>query len=145
MAAVNESGIVNLPCAAEAIYEGYLYKISSGQATIATTVTDDCVIAVQSSIDDDGAAKTLAANQKMPFYLPHCGKVVKVASLNAMTYTIGAGVYMGPSASTDGLCGSSSGSSATRIGTYYGPNNVATSADGDLIDVLLDTPFGGII
>ena len=143
MAAVNESGIVNLPCTAIIIYEGHLYKFSSGQMALQTDDADPVVIAVESSVDDLGDAKTLTAGETMPFFVPGCGKIVKVASLTGITYTLGCAVYNCPDGSTDGLC-CVTATTATLIGHYMGPNSVATTKDGDLVDVLLDAPIGGI-
>jgi len=140
MAVVNESGMVNFQCAGEIIYEGHCYVPSSGRMTKTTTVSDDVVIAAESSIDDLGVAKLLTAGQTMPFFVPGCGKTVKVASKTTITYTLLCAVYL---STTDGLVDTSS-SGATMIGHYAGPNNVATSADGDLIDVILDVPIGGL-
>lgn len=145
MAAVNEKGVINLPCAAEAIKEGYCYYNSSGNLTKITTVAQVIVgIAVESSYDDEGAAKTLAAGQKMPFYLPGCGKIVKLASITGVTWNIGEAVYGGQTADTDGCVNNDSSNSAVMIGHYYGPEGVATSANGDLIDVLLDCKVGEV-
>jgi len=140
MAVVNDKGIINLPCANEVIYEGYCYVSSSGNMTKTTTASDDVLIAVESSIDSEGAAKTLAAGQKMPFFVMGSGRTVKVASAISITYTLLCPVYL---STTDGLVDTTS-SSATMIGHYVGPNNVATVASGDLIDVILDVPCGGL-
>ena len=145
MAIVNDSGIKNMQCAAEAIKEGYCYYNSSGNLTKITTVAQVIVgIAAQSSIDDEGAAKTLTAGQTMPFYLPGCGKIVKLASITGVTWNIGEAVFGGQSADTDGLVNNDSSNSAVMIGHYYGPEAVATSANGDLIDVLLDCKVGEV-
>lgn len=145
MAIVNDSGMIPLPCAAEAIKEGYGYYNSSGNMTKITTVAQVVVaIAAASSIDDEGAAKTLTAGQKMNFFVPGCGKIVKLASVNGITWNIGEAVYGGQTADADGCFSNSSSNSAILVGHYYGPEGLATSTDGDLIDVLLDTPVGGI-
>lgn len=145
MAAVNESGIINLPCDSAAIKEGYCYYNNSGQLAKITTVAQVIVgIAVESSYDDEGAAKTLTSGQKMPFYLPGCNKIVKVASVTGVTWNIGEAVYGGQTADTDGCVNNDSSNSAVMIGHYYGPEGVATSANGDLIDVLLDCKIGEV-
>lgn len=145
MTAVNESGILNLPCAAEAIKEGYCYKNSSGNMTKIASVADVIVaIAVESSMDDEGAVKTLTAGQKMPFYLPGCGKVVKLASVAGVTWNIGEAVFGGQTADADGCVNNDSSNSAVMIGHYYGPEAFATGANGELIDVLLDCKVGEV-
>ncbi len=145
MAQVHNGGMVPLSCAAEAILEGYLYKFSSGQMTKCASVTDVCSgIAAYSSLDDEGAAKTLTAGDKFPFFMPGCGKIVKVASYTSITWNKGEAVYVGPTASTDGIASNSSANSAVLIGHYMGPEGVAVATEGDLIDVILDVPSGGI-
>jgi hypothetical protein len=57
---------------------------------------------------------------------------------------VGCAVYAGQSATTDGLCETSSSNSAVLIGHYQGVQSGTTTADGDLIDVYLDAPIGGI-
>lgn len=147
MSAVREDGCEELPCAAIAIHEGYLYTIESGSSyrmdeidTVAEVVAG---IAVESSMDATGAAKTLTAGETALFYIPGCGKKVKVASLNAQTWHRGAKVYGGQTADTDAMAGTSSSNSAQAIGHYFGPEGLVTAADGELIDVLLDIPIGG--
>ncbi|MFA7164593.1 MAG: hypothetical protein WC124_01935 [Desulfoplanes sp.] len=142
MGAVNETGVINLPCAAIYVYEGYAYVMSSGQMVLSTAVTDDVLIAAESSIDDEGNAKLLTAGQTMPFYLPSTGKVVKVASLTGITYTSLCPVYL---STTDGVVCVTTDNSTTLVGHYTGPNNVATASTGDLIDVVLDTALGGYV
>lgn len=144
MAIVNDSGMIPLPCAAEAIKEGYGYYNSSGNMTKITTVAQVIVaIAAASSIDDQGAAKTLTTGQKMNFFVPGCGKIVKLASVAGITWNIGESVYGGQTADADGCFSNDNSNSAVKIGHYYGPEGLATSADGDQIDVLLDVPIGG--
>ena len=145
MALVLAGGIKNLPCAAIALHEGYLYYINSGVMTLYTTVAQVIAgIAVESSIDDLGDAKTLSSGQMMPFFTPGCGKIVKVASKTGVTWTLSQKVYGGQTATTDGLADDTGTNGAILLGHYMGPNGVATTADGDLIDVALDVPIGGI-
>lgn len=144
MSEVHAGGIVPLPCAAEIIYEGKTYKWSSGQATITTTVADViCGVAVKSSLDDEGAAKTLTAGDKFPFFMPGCNKIVKMASLASITWNKGEAVYGGQTADADGLVSNVSDNSAVLIGHYMGPEGVAVATAGDLIDVLMDVGTGG--
>jgi hypothetical protein len=138
-------GLEPLPCAAEAIKQGYLYKADgSYNMTKITTVTDVVLgIAAISSIDDNGDAKTLTAGQVMNFYRPGCGKKVKVAMITGITLRRGDRIYTAQTAEADGCAKNSSANSAVCIGTYYGPDNVTTAANGELADVALDTPVGG--
>jgi hypothetical protein len=134
-----------MPCAAEAIKAGYLYKSDgSYNMTKTTTVTDVVLgIAVVSSIDDNGDAKTLTAGQVMNFYRPGCGKKVQVAMITGITLRRGDRIYTAQTAEEDGCAKNSSANSAVAIGTYHGPDNHLTTANGELAAVVLDTPVGG--
>jgi hypothetical protein len=138
-------GLESLPCAAEAILQGYLYKADgSYNMTKIASVTDVILgIAAVSSIDDNGDAKTLTAGQKMNFYRPGCGKKVKVAMITGITLRRGDRIYGAQTAEENGCAKNSSANSAVCIGTYYGPDNHLTAANGELADVALDTPVGG--
>lgn len=132
---------VSLPCAAEAIVEGYVYKDDgSGRMTAHASVTDVPVaIALESSLDVQlGTAKTLTAGDEMPFAMMGSGMVVGVASENAITYQTHAAVYGAQTASTNGYCDSSNGNSAVKIGHYMGKDAYATTTAGELIPVRLD-------
>jgi hypothetical protein len=135
----------SIGCAAEAIKEGYLYKAdASYNATKTTTVTDVVIgIAAVSSIDDNGDAKTLTAGQAMNFFRPGCGKKVKVAMITGITLRKFDRIYTSQTAEADGCAKNSGSNSAVCIGTYYGPDNHLTAANGELADVALDTPVGG--
>jgi hypothetical protein len=147
MAEVRSDGISELPCKAEAIVEGRLYGVDSGSSyrmTKAAAVNDVISgIAMESSFDAVGAAKTLTAGETALFYNPGCGKVVKVASLASMTWHRDAPVYAAPTASGSYMVSTSSANSAQKIGHYKGQEGLVTAADGDLIDVLLDVSIGG--
>jgi len=138
-------GMESMPCAAEVIKKGYLYKAdASYNMTKITTVTDVVLgIAAVSSIDDDGNAKTLAAGQAMNFFRPGCGKKVEVAMISGITLRRGDRIYTAQTAEADGCAKNSSANSAVCIGTYYGPDNITTVSNGELAAVSLDTPVGG--
>lgn len=138
-------GMESLPCAAEAIKAGYLYKVNGSYNMTKTTAVTDVVlgIAAQSSIDDNGDVKVLTAGQKMNFFRPGCGRKVKVAMINGITLRRGDRIYTAQTTEADGCAKNSNANSAVCIGTYYGPDNVTTGSDGELHDVVLDTPVGG--
>jgi len=143
MSFVREDGMETVPCAAEAVKEGYFYKIeTSNYRATKTAAVDDKPFGVgaESSIEDDGDAKTLAAGDKMNFYSLGCGKKVKVAAITGLTLRRGAPLYLSQTAEADGCCGTSSSNSATKVAHYWGPDNLATTANGQLIDALLDVP-----
>lgn len=146
MGMIREDGIETVPCTALAILEGYVYKIDSGssyRAALATTVTDTPFgIAVSSSLDATGAAKTLTAGETANFYALGCGKKVKVAALTTETWHRGAAVYVSQSAAADGVASADSSNNAVKIGHYFGVEGLATTATGQLIDVMLDVAQG---
>jgi len=147
MSEVRGDGISELPCKAEAIVEGYLYKVDSSASyrmTKATAVNNVISgVAVESSLDAIGDAKTLTAGETALFYNPGCGKVVKVAAITGLTLHRDAPLYAAPTASGSYMVSTSSSDSAQKIGHYKGSEGLVTTADGDLIDVLLDVPIGG--
>lgn len=145
MSLVHDGGMIPLPCAAEVIYEGKTYKWSTGRMTVTASVAEVVAgVAAYSSLDDEGAAKTLTAGEKFPFFLPGCGKIVKMASLASITWNKGEAVYGGQTLDADGLVSNVSSNSAILIGHYMGPEGVAVETAGDLIDVLMDVPTGGV-
>jgi hypothetical protein len=132
-----EESIIQMPVGAIAIKEGQVLKDSSQVLILATTVNDSVLfVSAESSIDDTGTALTLTSGDLWPVYSLGCGKVVNVLSITGQTWRTNAIVYNCQDASTDGSVETSSSSSATKIGRYVGPDNVATSG-ATLIRVLL--------
>ena len=141
MAIVIKPGEVGIPfpCAAEAILRGYIYKLSGGQMTKITTVTDTPAgIAVSKSVDADGDAKTMTANEMFNFYSLGCGLIVEVAFDASKSLTRGCAVYTCQSAGTDGTADPNSANSAVKIGHYYGPDVTTSSTAGTCYPVILD-------
>lgn len=135
---------VSLPCAAEAIVEGYVYKDNgSGQMTKTTAKNDVAVaVALSSSLDPQtGAPVVKAAGDPHGFALIGSGLIVKVASVASATYQFGAKVYL---STTAGMV-TSSVATSTPIGHYVGKDNMTTSSAGELIDVYLDMPIGSAV
>ncbi len=138
-----DQGIIESPCTAIPIKKGEIYTLSSYQMAVSTTVNDAIDgIAEQTSLDDDGAAKTLTAGDKARFYRLGCGRTVDVRSLTGQTWHHGAPVYNAQTAETAGCAGTSSSNSATKIGHYVGADGLQTTADGQLIKVILDVAGG---
>jgi hypothetical protein len=130
-------GIIMMPMAAIAVNEGECLKDASQNLALAATVNDSVLfIAAQTSIDDVGAALTLTAGDLWPVYPLGCNKVVNVRSLTGKTWRTNAIVYNSQTAGADGTVDTDSTNSATKIGRYVGPDNVATSGT-TLIRVLL--------
>ena len=146
MAMVNAGDIRTEACAAEAIYEGWLYKqvTSAYQMTKTTACTDvPGGVAVDSSKDALGAARTLTAGDRHNFYKMGCGKVVKVAMIVSQTLHKNAAVYVAQASSTTnyGMADVVGTNSAIKIGHYVGTEGITTTA-GQLVDVVLDVPIG---
>lgn len=143
MGMVRETGVVpvSLRCAAEAIYEGMVYKDDgSGRMTKITAAADKPVaVALESSIDPKtGAAKTMTAGNSMPFALVGSGAIVSVRSENSTTYQSFGAVYTCQDAGTDGYCNSDNSNNAVKFGHYLEPDNHKTTAAGEFITVILD-------
>lgn len=131
---------VSLPCAAEAVYEGMVYKDDgSGRMTKITAAADKPVaIALESSLDSKtGSARTLTAGEGMPFALIGSGAIVTIRSEDSTTYQSFGAVYTCTDGGTDGYCCATS-SSAVKIGHYLLPDALTTAAAGEQIPVILD-------
>ena len=126
-----------MPIANEIVYNGYVMKDSgtSGRLTIATAINDAAfAVVARSSLDpQDGTAEALTAGDEWPVFLLGCGKIVEVASMADMAYTNGLLIYLG---TTDGQV-TNAHATSTPIGRYIGPGVTTSTADGDLIPVLL--------
>lgn len=124
-------------CAAEAIYEGKLYKYdTSGNLTVITAKGDAAAaVAVASSYETDGTAKTMTAGEGHPFVMINSNVIVQCYSGITETYSVGAAVYLHDS--VDGAV-TTSNSSSVCIGTYEGMDGLVTTAAGDLVAVRLD-------
>ena len=126
-----------LPVAAEAIYEGFLYKWSSNKLTVHTTVTDvPAAVAAYSTKDANGDAKTMTAGDKVLFYLRGCGLEVNVAMAASEALTTGCIVYGEQTASTDGHASIDSSNSAVALGHYYGDRRYSLSDHSRYIPVI---------
>jgi hypothetical protein len=134
-----------LPCAAEAIYEGFTYKLDgSGRMTITTGVTDPCfAVAAQSSRDWQlNTARTMTAGDSWSFYLIGCGETVNMQSLASITYKTGDQVTLASAGSgvTNGYVTNSESGGNTVVGVYVGADGVTTGVLGQMIRVALVTP-----
>lgn len=134
---------ISLPCAAEAIYEGYVYKESSttNRMTAITAKDDEAfAIALSSTVDcQTGDAKTMTAGDNWEFALLGSRMTVQVASKTGTTYQFGGKVYL--SDDKDGMVNATADTSVP-IGHYVGPDAIATTASGQLIEVYLDIAIG---
>ena len=148
MAMVNAGDIRTEACAAEAINEGWLYKqVTTAYQMTKTTACADVVagVAVDTSKDALGAARTLAAGDRHNFYKMGCDKVVKVAMIASQTLHKNAPVYVAQAsgATNYGMADVVGTNSAIKIGHYVGVEGITTSSTaGQLVDVVLDVPIG---
>ena len=128
-----------LPVTAIAINEGYLYKLSSNQMAACTAVDDTVVgVAVYTTVDADGDAKTMTAGDKVNFFLLGSGLEVNVAMVASESLTTGCTIYNEQTTGTDGHASIDSSNSATAIGHYYGDAQTTSSTAGTLYPVTLD-------
>jgi len=142
MADIRNTGVkmADMKCAAEVIYEGYLYMDDgSGRMTICAAITDITIgIAAYNSLDcQTGAAKTMTAGDKHAFYLVGSGAIVGVMS-EAVTWQFGDVAYLG---TTNGSVQNVDATTNMYIGHYIG-KDAATATAGDLVQIVLDVPIG---
>ena len=143
MAVILDNGVLpaSKDCAAEAIYEGKVYKYdSSGRMTVATDVSATAyAVAICSSYKANGDAKTMAAGEGHPFAMLGSNMLVHCYSAISATYAVGAAVYLD---SVDGAVSTASTTGTICIGTYEGMDDLVTTAVGDLVAVRLDRAPG---
>lgn len=143
MAVIMDNGVLpaSKDCAAEAIYEGKVYKYdSSGRMTVATDVSATAyAVAICSSYKANGDAKTMAAGEGHPFAMLGSNMLVHCYSAISATYAVGAAVYLD---AVDGAVSTASTSGTICIGTYEGMDDLVTTAVGDLVAVRLDRAPG---
>lgn len=134
---------ISLPCGAEAIVEGYVYKADgTTNQMIKITAKGDAAfaIALSSTLDPQLAtAKTMTAGDNWEFALIGSKMTVMVASKITTTYQFGGKVYL--SDDVDGMVNATAATSRP-IGHYVGPDNITTATSGQLIEVYLDIPYG---
>lgn len=132
---------VSLPCAAEAIVEGYVYKDDgNGRMTKITAANDIAfAVALSSSLDPQtGELVAKSAGDNHGFALLGSGLIVNVKTVGSQTYQFGAMVYLDDT--TDGMV-TATAAGSRPIGHYVGPDG-AQPAAGDMIPVYLDVPIG---
>ena len=143
MAVILDNGVLpaSKDCAAEAIYEGKVYKYdSSGRMTVATDVSATAyAVAICSSYKANGDAKTMAAGEGHPFAMLGSNMLVHCYSAISATYAVGAAVYLD---AVDGAVSTASTTGTICIGTYEGMDDLVTTAVGDLVAVRLDRAPG---
>ena len=143
MAVILGNGVLpaSKDCAAEAIYEGKVYKYdSSGRMTVATDVSATAyAVAICSSYKANGDAKTMTAGEGHPFAMLGSNMLVHCYSAISATYAVGAAVYLD---AVDGAVSTATTTGTVCIGTYEGMDDLVTTAVGDLVAVRLDRAPG---
>ena len=143
MAVIMDNGVLpaSKDCAAEAIYEGKVYKYdSSGRMTVATNVSATAyAVAICSSYKANGDAKTMAAGEGHPFAMLGSNMLVHCYSAISATYAVGAAVYLD---AVNGAVSTATTTGTVCIGTYEGMDDLVTTAVGDLVAVRLDRAPG---
>ena len=143
MAVIMDNGVLpaSKDCAAEAIYEGKVYKYDNdGRMTVATDVSATAyAVAICSSYKANGDAKTMTAGEGHPFAMLGSNMLVHCYSANSVTYAVGAAVYLD---AVDGAVSTATTTGTVCIGTYEGIDDLVTTAEGDLVAVRLDRAPG---
>ena len=143
MAVILDNGVLpaSKDCAAEAIYEGKVYKYDdSGRMTVATNVSATAyAVAICSSYKANGDAKTMTAGEGHPFAMLGSNMLVHCYSAISATYAVGAAVYLD---AVDGAVSTATTTGTVCIGTYEGMDDLVTTAVGDLVAVRLDRAPG---
>ena len=116
-----------------------LVKNGSANTVELSTTVDDTIIGFldQPVVDESQTARATRSGEHVGVFPVGSGKIVYVASLTGMTWTLGAAVYNGQTAGTAGCVNTSSANSATKVGHYVG-SGVVTTADYELIPIVLD-------
>lgn len=143
MTAMDGSTPMNYPVTASKsnlTQEGLVLKKGSGNALEIITAKGDTAAAVldQPFVDTTQTAKTTATGDQVGVFFLGSGAIVRVASATTITYATGAKVYL-----DDALDGGVNVTAATSvpIGHYVGQGET-TTADGDLVSVILDIEIG---
>jgi len=133
----NDAPVNMTATAAEYYLQGSLVMVTTNAVTIITADESITVGVVdQKTVNAEQTARAVVASEKIGIWPLGCGRIVNVRSQDAQTYTVG--MLVVNSDTVDGACAITVGSTGDNvIGTYMGDGEV-TTADGDLIPVLLN-------
>ena len=125
-------------------YEGLALKKGSGNALEIGTTKGDQIVAIldQKFVYQDQSQKTTASTTKLGVFFVGSGDKVFVASQTGLTWATGDTCFM--SDATDGMCRNASETSSRPIGHYMGVGTT-TTADGDLVEIVLDVAQGATV
>jgi hypothetical protein len=133
--------MINLPCTAIAINEGYMYtEDGGGQMELQHVNTHDTIaVGAYDSLDvQTGASAAKVAGDHHAFYLIGSGAIVNMANEVTHTWQFGDLVTAG---TTTTYLAAHDASGATHVGHYIGIDNTQFTV-GQLIKVVLDIPIG---
>jgi len=139
MTSVDGSIPRNMPMTAaksDLAQEGLVLKKGSGDTLELITAKGDAAVAVldQAYVDSTQTARTTVTGDQVGVFFLGSGAVIRVASVTGITYALGDVIYLADA--NDGMVNKTAATS-TPIGHYVGTGET-TTADGDLIDVILD-------
>lgn len=124
--------------------EGLVLKKGSGNALEIVTAKGDQGVAIldQMFAYQDQSQKTTISTTKLGVFFIGSGDKVFVASQDALTWATGDTCFI--SNATDGMCRNATESSSRPIGHYFG-SGTTTTADGDLVEIILDVAQGASV
>jgi hypothetical protein len=93
----------------------------------------------QAFVDSSQTAKTSVSGDRLAVFFVGSKAVVRVASVTGITWVFGNTVFIDDS--TNGMVRNATETSSRPIGHYVGEGET-TTADGDLVNVLLDVAIG---
>ena len=147
MTALDGSIPTNMPLTASKsslTQEGIVLKKGSGNALEIVTAKGDQGVAVldQGFVDSTQTVKTTATGDQAGIFFIGSGNRVMMAAQTTLTFATGDTIFI--SDATDGMVRNATETSSRPIGHYVG-TGVTTTADGDLIEVILDVAQGATV
>ena len=124
--------------------EGLVLKKGSGNTLELADGKGDQVVAIldQMFCYADQTQKTTVSTTKRGVFFVGSGDKVYVASQTTLTWALGDTCFI--SDATDGMCRNATESSSRPIGHYMG-TGTTTTADGDLVEIVLDVAQGATL
>lgn len=138
---------VNMPMTASKAnltQEGLVLKKGSGNALeLAVGKADQCVaILDQAFVDESQTARTTASGDELGVFVIGSGGTVRVASKTGITWALGDTCFI--TDATDGMALNVTETNSRPIGHYVGSGET-TTADGDLVSIILDVAQGAAL
>jgi len=143
MTSVDGTKPINFPVEASLAtftQEGLVLKNTSNTLTPVTAKGDlGHAVLDQAFVDESQTAKTTASGDKLGVFFIGSGAVVRMASQTTLTWAFGDTVFI--SDASNGMVRNATETNSRPIGHYVGEGET-TTADGDLINVILDVAVG---